>query len=212
MSRYPLPVVLLLITACTDKGPADDVADVRSTYTLYMEALRSGNGELAATLADHNTVAYYEEMLQLARVADSVEVSSLDIMDRITVLGLRAQAGSNELAGMDARGAIAAGASTGMMGGEELGAMELGKITVDGDHAWAPMRMGGFPIPAEFHFSREEDGWKVDITKLFPITRMVFEQMARGSSLPTNEWLMRMLTGASGDSVDNSIWHAPAKP
>ncbi len=213
MIKLFAPIVLLaclFLSACKDSGPRDDVADIRTTYADYVSALQAGDGTRAAALADSNTVAYYERMLALARTADSASVTRLNVMDRITVLGLRWNAGGGDLGTMDARGAIAAGAATGVMGGKELGSLELGTVTVEGNSASAPVRLGGFPVPAKFHFNKEGEEWKVDITPLFKISRMAFEQMALRSGTPTNEWLIDMLEQSTGERPTNSIWH-PAR-
>jgi hypothetical protein len=207
LERIAIMILLMAgMVACQDKGPRDDVAEIRAAYAEYRSALQEGDGEKAATLSDANTAAYYEKMLELARHADSTQVARLDVMDRITVLGLRMQA-DEDLAEMDARDAIALGAASGMMGGDEMGALELGTITVDGDKATAPIRMYGLPVPAKFHFQREGGDWKVDMTPLFTILRMTFDQMALRSGMPTNDWLMDMLEASTGERPGNAIWH-----
>lgn len=211
--KCSIPLLLIIastLAGCSDQGPKDDVADIKTVFMNYREALTKGDGMKAASLVDSNTLAYFNGMLGLARTADSVEVARLDVMDRVMVLGIRYHSTAEELRNMSAREAIATGATTGMMGGEEMGALGIGNVEVDGRHANAPITLSGFPVPAKFHFNREDDEWKIDITPLFEISRMAFEQMAlrRGSS--GNEWLMEMLA-QEGQRPDNSIWHPPVE-
>ena len=199
--------IMLLSTSCKDQGPKDDVADIRNTFNNYVQALTQGEGKTAAALVDSNTLSYYDRMLEMARAADSVEVSRADLMDKITVLGLRMHASGSGLTKMSAKDAIAAGAANGMLGGEQLKALDIGNISVDGDEASAPMKLGGFPVPAKFHFRREGEQWKIDITPLFTISRMAFEQMGARRGEAGDEWLMELLTSSTGQRPSNDIWH-----
>ena len=198
-----------LFVACSDSGPKDDVADIRACFDNYFAALKAGDGEMAATLVDNNTLQHFERMLDLARNADSTTVSGMDAMDQMTVLSMRMQVPAAELQTLDARGAVARSVSKGMMadgGPEGLG---LGDVTVEGDKATAPLKMYGFPTPAKFSFQREDGQWHIDLTSLFDLSRQAFGQMSGGGA-EGNAMLMQMLEENTGMAVPASVWH-PAK-
>jgi hypothetical protein len=202
-----LLLLMMTLGSCRDSGPVDDVAEVRSVFDGYMQALARGDGATAADLVDQNTIDYHERMVQLARTADSTEVARLDVMERIMVLGLRMQVDRETLRRMDGRQAVALGSSAGLAGGSELAALDIGAVTVDGDRASAPIRLGGFPVPAKFHFTREQEGWRMDVTSLFDISRMAFDQMALRRGESSNEWLMELLEETSGTPPPADLWH-----
>lgn len=210
MQRSLILLVLpFLFAACGDTGPKDDVADVRACFDNYFAALKAGEGEKAAALVDQNTMQHFERMLDLARNADSVTVSALDAMDKVTVLSMRMQVPPAELRTLDARAAVARSVSNGMMadgGPEGLG---LGDVTVEGDKASAPLKMFGFPTPAKFGFQREDGQWRIDLTSLFDLSRQAFGQMAGGEG-EGNAMLLELLEENTGMSVPGSVWH-PAK-
>jgi hypothetical protein len=207
--KRSLPTLLLpfLFMACGDSGPKDDVADVRACYDNYFAALREGDGSKAAELVDSNTLAHYGRMLDLARNADSMSVSALDPMDKLTVLGIRMKASADELRTMDARQAVAHAVGDGMMSNGGPDGLELGTVSVDGDLATAPLNLHGFPTPAKFSFRRENGGWRIDLTSLFDLSRMAFQHMANGSGQDGNAFLIRLLEDNAGSPVPEGIWH-----
>lgn len=192
--------------ACSDIGPQDDVADVRACFDNYFAALKTGDGEKAATLVDNNTMQHFARMLDLARNADSVTVRGLDAMDQMTVLSMRMQIPADELQGMDARAAVARSVSQGMMADGGLDGLGLGDVSVEGDKATAPLKMFGFPTPTKFSFQREDGQWRIDLTSLFDLSKQALGKMAGGDE-EGNAMLMTMLEENTGMPVPASVWH-----
>jgi hypothetical protein len=201
------PMVFLFLLGCTaKKEQQDDVAEIRNVYGAYMKALQHGDGARAAELADARTVEYYRGILDLARHADSTKVAGLDLLDRILVLGLRANSDRKELRHMEVREAMMIGSGSAMIGQDEMARMDLGTVSIEGDHASAPLTMYGFPLPASFHFNRENGQWKVDVTELFSFSRMAFEELARQGEGTDTAWIMELIGEPRGGSLD-SLWH-----
>ncbi len=201
-----LPV---LFVACSDNGPEDDVAEIRACYDNYFAALKAGQGDKAAELVDNNTLAHFDRMLELARSADSTTVSTLDAMDKLTVLSMRMQIPVEELRDMDARTALARSVSDGMMANEGPEGLTLGTVTVEGDKATAPLKMYGFPTPATFSFQRQDGSWRIDLTSLFELSRQAFGQLG-GDGTDGNAMLLELLEENTGSAVPEGIWN-PAR-
>lgn len=204
MAHFLLLPVLFM--ACSDKGPEQDVEEIRACYDSYFESLKAGDGDKAAELVDSNTLKHFDRMLELARTADSATVSGLDAMDKLTVLSMRSQIPAEQLRGLDARAALARSVSDGMMANEGPEGLSLGTVTVDGDKASAPLKMYGFPTPANFSFQREDGTWRIDLTSLFDLSRKAFEQMG-GDGTEGNAALIKLLEDNTGTTVPGTIWH-----
>lgn len=201
-----LGVAVLATTACgSDNGPEDDVTAIRACYDNYFAALKEGRGDDAAALVDSRTVAHYERVLDLARHADSSTVAGLDIMDQIAVLAMRMDNDHQQLMAMDATEAIARSVSEGLMADEGPQGMTLGNVEVNGDEAQAPLKMYGFPTPAKFTFRREQDGWRIDITSLFELSRQGLEQVAKTAE--GGNFVLQMLEESTGKKIPERIWH-----
>ncbi len=196
-----------LFVACSDSGPKDDVADIRVCYDTYFAALKAGEGAKAAELVDSNTLAHFDRMLELARTGDSITVSGLDPMDKLTVLAMRMQNTPEALRSMSVKEAVAHSVSDGLMANEGPEGLELGTISVDGDKAKAPLKMHGFPTPASFSFQRENGTWKIDLTSLFDLSRMAFQHMSASSGEEGNAFLLMLLEENMGGPVPKDIWH-----
>ena len=208
MEFRPATLLLpLLLTACADSGPEADVTAIRSCYDAYFSALRDGRGNDAADLVDSNTLAHYGRILELARTADSATVSSLDAMDKLSVLAMRMNHSAEDLRTMDAKGAKARSISDGLMGNEQPEGLSLGTVEVDGDKATAPLKVHGFPTPAKFTFRKEDGGWRIDITSMFDLSRMGMQQMVSGSGKDGNVYLVELLEESSGKPVPANIWN-----
>lgn len=211
MLTHPLKLLLLgtaLLgsTACgPDNGPEDDVTAIRNCYDSYFAALKEGRGDDAAALVDGRTVAHYERMLDLARHADSSTVAGLDILDQMAVLAMRMENDHQQLMAMDAREAIARSVSEGLMADEGPQGMTLGTVEVTGDEAKAPLKMYGFPTPAKFTFRREQDGWRIDITSLFELSRQGLEQVAKTAE--GGNFVLQMLEESTGKAIPERIWN-----
>lgn len=206
--KRPVPTILLtlLFLACSDTGPKDDVAEIHKCYDDYFAALKAGEGMKAADLVDSNTLAHFDRMLQLARGADSAAVSGLEIMDKLTVLSMRAQVPAEELRGLDAKGALARSVSQGMMASDGPDGISLGTVTVTGDEASAPLKMYGFPTPATFTFKREEGGWRIDLTSLFALTRQALGQLGNAGAA-SDQAVLELLKENLGEDPPAGIWH-----
>jgi len=197
----------ILFVACSDRGPEDDVAEIRACYDNYFAALIAGEGDKAAELVDSNTIAHFDRMLGLALTGDSMTVSGLDPMDKLTVLPMRMQIAPEALKSMNAKQAVAHSVSDGLMANEGPKGLELGTVSVEGDKAKAPLKMHGFPTPASFTFQRENGAWKIDLTSLFDLSRMAFQQMGAGNGEEGNSILLKLLEENSGVAVPEGIWH-----
>lgn len=202
----PTILLPLLLLACSDNGPKDDVAAINKCYDDYFAALKAGEGEKAADLVDSNTLAHFDRMLQLARSADSATVSGLDVMDKLTVLSMRSQVPVEELRDLDAKGALARSASQGMMASDGPDGLSLGTVTVTGDEASAPLKMYGFPTPATFTFKREQGGWRIDLTTLFDMTRQALGKMG-STNEATDQAVLELLKENLGEDPPAGVWH-----
>lgn len=199
----------ILFVACSDSGPEDDVVEIRACYDNYFAALKAGEGDKAAELVDSNTLSHFDRMLDLARTADSTTLSALDAMDKLTILSMRMQIPAEQMRNMDARSALARSVSDGMMANEGPEGLTLGTVKVEGDKATAPLKMYGFPTPANFSFQREDGAWRIDLTSLFDLSRKAFSQMG-GDGAGGNATLLKLLEENTGSAVPEGIWN-PAR-
>ena len=93
-----------------------------------------------------------------------------------------------------------------MVGKSSVAGNELGEIIIEENFAKGQLVAAGQKTDYYFHFYKEEGQWKMDITSLFAIANMAFEQMVKESGEEENKYLVSLLELLSGKSIAADIW------
>lgn len=178
---------------------------MRSTFDAYKRALQETDGAAAAELVSRSTIAYYEEMVQLAFTAPEEDLRARSTVDQLSVLSLRHQIPREELEGLDGKGAVAAAVDQGLIG--DVSQLGIGEIEIDGDEATGrAISEGQDAALARWSFRREDGTWKLDLTALFELSGVGFEQAADQAGMTVEELIFRSLEIATGREVSPDIW------
>ncbi|MEL6355630.1 MAG: hypothetical protein AAFQ37_01735, partial [Bacteroidota bacterium] len=168
--------------------PYDSVL-IEQTFNDYKNAILNDEGEEAANYVDSRTMAYYVDILEKTRTADSIAVESLGIMDKMMVFFVRHRTEEDLLKKFDGRQLFVHAVEEGMVGKESVVNNDIGKITIDGDFAKAQVLSQGRRMPMWYHFHKEDGQWKLDLTSLFPAAEYSFHQSLKNMEQDENEFL-----------------------
>lgn len=94
----------------------------------------------------------------------------------------------------------------GMVGKNSVINITLGNVTTNGDFSKAEVIVNGQKEPFFFHFYREENAWKIDITHLFPLGNMGLEKMIEDSGEEENNFIINILEVLTGKKPTENIW------
>ncbi len=83
----------------------------------------------------------------------------------------------------------------------------VGDITIEKNFAKGKLLVQGKETPVFFHFYKENEGWKLNLTELFNLGNISLKQMIEDSGKPENEYLIEILSLLSGKDLSNEIWH-----
>jgi hypothetical protein len=179
---------------------------IRNSFENYKSAILNDKGEEAVQYVDSRTITYYSEILKKTKNADSIEVNNLGLMDKLMVFSIRHRATKSEILSFDSKGLLVYAIKEGMVGKNSVANNTIGDVKIDGTFAKGQFIANGQKAPFYFHFYKEEDKWKIDLTSIFTIGTAAFKKMQEESGLNENEYLLSLLEMLTGRKPDNEIW------
>lgn len=179
---------------------------IRQCFSNYKSAILNDKGQEAVEYVDSRTLAYYQEILDKTIMADSTEVDQLNIMDKLMVFSIRHRTPKEDILKFDGKQLLVYAIQEGMVGKSSVANIEIGEIEFDSGFSKGQLVTGGTPTPIYFHFYKEEEEWKIDLTSLFPVATQAFQGMADESGQDENEYLFMLLEMITGDKPASGIW------
>src|SRR5690606_46733 len=107
----------------------------------------------------------------------------------------------------DGEGLLIYAIKEGMVGKNSVANNTIGDITIDENFAKGQLVVNGKEAPFYFHFYKEEDLWKIDLTSIFPIAETAFKKMQQDSGQEENEYLLTILEMLTGNKPGDEIWN-----
>ncbi len=179
---------------------------VLKSFENYKEAILTDKGKLASDFVDSRTIRYYSDILEKVRTADSLEVDSMGIIDKLTVLSMRHRTPKSDLLSFDGKDLFVYAIDNGMVGKNSVVNAELGDVTTNGDFSKAEFVVNGEKTPFFFHFYREDNIWKIDITHLFSLGTLSLKKMIENSGENENDFMINILEVLTGKKPTDKIW------
>ncbi len=179
---------------------------VLKSFENYKNAILTDKGKLAADFVDSRTINYYSTILDKVKTADSLEVDSMGIIDKLTVLTMRHRVAKNDLLNFNGKDLFVYAIDNGMVGKNSVVNAELGNVITNGDFSKAEFVVNGQKTPFFFHFYREDKVWRIDITHLFSLGTMSFKKMIDDSGETENDFITNILEVLTGKKPTENIW------
>jgi hypothetical protein len=206
MKSFKTFIVVMFYLPMLCVGQSKDEAAVRKVFEEYKTAILNDKAETALQTIDKQTRAYYTDVLEKVRSADSAMVAVSPLVDRLTVLGIRARATKDEILAMKGTDAFLFAIKNGMVGKNSVSGNTLGLVNIDQGFAKGEMLVNGKKTPLYFHFYKEADGWKLNLTDLFGISNMALKQMLKDDDKSENDRLIEILSALTGRTIGSEIW------
>lgn len=204
--RSILILFIFLVTIMSTEAQTNDIADIKKIFEQYKSAILNDKAEVALNSIDNRSIDYYKGILSEVKKADSNKISTMSLMDKITVLGIRARATKQEIINMKGSDAFLFAIRNGMVGKSSVVNNSVGEITVDNNFAKGELLVKGNKTPIYFHFYKESEGWKLNLTELFSLGNSSLKQMFQESGKSENEYLLEILSLLSGKTLGYEIW------
>ena len=204
MKRIITLLVLILLTVNTYSQSEKEY--ILTSFEAYKNAILTDQGEVASSFVDSRTMNYYSTILKKIKIADSLEVDSMGIIDKLTLLTMRRTVPSSELLDFDGKDLFIYAIDNGMVGKNNIVNAKLGNVTRNGDFAKAEFIVNGQKTPFFFHFYKEDNQWKIDITHLFSLGTVSLKKMIEDSGKTENDFILIILEALTGKKTSSSIW------
>ncbi len=218
MRILTLIVIGLLLNACSAQKKSSsnnlttevinksDEEQVRDCFANYKSSILNDRGEEAVKYVDRRTIKYYQDILDKTKNADSTAINDMNIMDKLMVFSIRHRTPKEEILEFDGKKLLVYAIKEGMVGKNSVMNNEVGDIDIDHDFAKGQLVVSGTPAPMYFHFYKEQENWKINLTSIFPIATQAFQSMADESGEEENEYLFTLLELITGKRPTSQIW------
>jgi len=203
-----LSASLVLMTNLSLSAQKKEKDLIYQTFTNYKTALGKHQGEEAVKYVDSRTIAYHDSIVHLAKTADSLAVDSLKVIDKLLVFSIRHRIPQEELRTMDGTAFFIYGVQHNMISNYNIVNNSLGKIKIDDHFATADLLLGENKTPKDFHFHKEDDQWKIDLTSLHASTNHEFEVLIAERKQTENGYLFNLLEMITRKRPGNDVWKA----
>ena len=212
MSVRPVLVCLgFLLTGCgadalQEASAAETEQAIRSCFAGYKAAVLESDGEAAAGHVTAATIAYYQRMLALVLSASAEETRKLPLLDRMTVLLVRARVEGDLLRAMDGRKLFVHAVDIGMVGKSSVISNELGEVFVSGAHATGEHVSAGTPTGIHWRFHLEDGAWRMDIMSILPSATLAFQKIIKDSGMTEDEFILKIIAMLQGTEPSDEVW------
>lgn len=193
------------VFTCKAQQPKE-LAAVRTCFNNYKAAILANKAEDALKEVDANTRNYYTGVLDNIKHADSAAISTLPLIDKITILTIRARASKEEITAMKGTDAFIYAINNGMVGKSSVENVTPGPISINKNAAKMQVISGGQKTPLNFNFNKEDGKWHFDLTALFPITKQALDGMVNESGMDENSFLFAVLEKMTHKKITSAIW------
>lgn len=198
-----LIVFLISINVFSQNSESESVL---KSFEKYKNAVLNDKGKIAADYVDSRTMKYYSDVLEKVKTADSTEVSAMGIIEKLTVLSIRHRASKKEIISFNGRSFFEYAITSGIVGKNSVMKSTLGEINTNGNFATAELFINERKTPFYFHFYKEDNIWKMDITNLFSLAVFTLNKTIADSGKSENDFILNILEVMNGKKPTDEIW------
>lgn len=198
--------ILFQIVSFSSYAGSKDAEDIKQVYEKYRYSILNDDGKQAFLCVDSRTKKYYGQLLQWALKDDSTTLEQHSLVDKFTVLAIRAKASKEEILSFDSSGLFIYAVNHGMVGKNGVANQKIAEPVMDSTFAKTNLIVNEKESSIALHYYKEENEWKIDITHLLPMASASLRNMVDESGMTENEFIMDLLRILEGHTPKASIW------
>lgn len=187
-------------------GFSQEAKKIVETFTAYQQAVIHGEGIRAFELVNQNTVHFYNEVWNASKMADSATVSKFPFEEKLWILTTRHLVPRTRASQLTTQSVFEYLIKNGWIHKEDLGALQLGEISIEGKYAIAPMKQNSIELPYFFQFEKENGIWKVNLIAMLETAGRSVEAMIEISELSEETVIIESIEQLSGKKTNKAIW------
>ncbi len=180
-----------------------------------MHAIQNDHGALAYSLVDQRTRKYWDDLCHKVVYAEKKDFVTFRLFDKIQVILARLNIPDTHLMGMSGQTLFEYAVNQGWVKNDSMQTLGLGEIGVNGNFASGDAIARArteTPSLYRFHFYKESEGWKIDLTELLKMAEAVLIHYQQESGATEEDFIFQIVYMITGKPVDpNTIYIAPAQ-
>lgn len=204
---YILPFLFsVLIISCNT--PAKNKKAIQECFDKYRKAIHENNGLEAVKYIDSHTIAYYDNILKLAKTSDSVTVSKMKFWDKTSVMVTRHLFKKEDILNMNGENLFILLVANEMFSDDEKYTKTVVQnIEIDGLHAKGEILINEVG-KTTIKFQKVNNEWKFDLTSMLPAIEQTFDKLLKdiNTSVTEDEFLMFVLKEFDSKEPSKDIW------
>jgi hypothetical protein len=179
---------------------------IRALWTAHQIAIKISDGDQVASQFSQETIAHYDQVVQLAKNATLSEFEREPLGRSFSALRARIKVPADELKSLSGMELVARNHKFPTTDPSQQPILELSSIVIDGSAASAMKTGLGVTSADAIHFVKEPDGWKIDGVKSLIESERKLEARRQNLGLSKIDLLKTLIEQSSGQSVSDDIW------
>lgn len=201
---YSLSFLIFFTNPCN--GQKKEQKLIKTAFKNYKSAILNDKGEEAINYVDSRTIAYYSDILELVKNADSIQINSLSFLDKVMVFSIRHRVKKEDILSFDGKSLFIYAIKSGMIGKESILNSSIGEVKLLNDFGKGQFLLNEQETPLYFHFYKESGKWKIDLTSIFPFSNIAFKQLVAESGQNETDYIFSLLEILTGNKPGSEIW------
>ncbi|GLB50791.1 hypothetical protein [Neptunitalea lumnitzerae] len=187
-------------------GYSQDNTKIREVFSAYKNAVNTKNGIATYSLINQSTIAFYQQVWDHCKKADSLTISKCPFEEKLWVLTTRHLIPQDLAKQLTAKELFAYLLRNKWIHKEDISQLEIGELEIEGSYAIAQMQYKGEDIPYFFQFEKENGSWKVNLISMLETAGRNVEAVIASGSLSENKFIIESIEKISGKKTNKAIW------
>lgn len=187
-------------------GYSQDNTKIREVFSAYKNAVNTKNGIATYSLINQSTIAFYQQVWDDCKKADSLTISKCPFEEKLWVLTTRHLIPQDLAKQLTAKELFAYLLRNKWIHKEDISQLEIGELEIEGSYAIAQMQYKGEDIPYFFQFEKENGSWKVNLISMLETAGRNVEAVIAAGSLSENKFIIESIEKISGKKTNKAIW------
>lgn len=180
---------------------------VKNCFEEYKTAVTKRDGIKARSVADKETISFYDRVIKHARFSTKSELNKAGLSEKLIVFSVRQNVPLYSVRNFSGDQLFAYMISNGLIDNSTMSFIDLGEIELINNAAQAPVIVGGQKAPFTLRFKKEKGIWKINISSLLIITDLALTGKINQAGLTEELFIDQLLNKKKGyKGSKNRYW------
>lgn len=205
-----------VLCSCNDKSTLEKRA-VRRCFEDYKKSIIEGRYEQTSNYLDKKTIAYYDNIAQMARIGDSNAISNLKILDQIAILLTRVSANQEQIKSFNGKSIFNFFIKNDFVNKEGMLNVWIAGVEIDGNFAIGqidskklkelnPNNASRKKENPFVHFYKEDGKWKMNLLSMLKLLEPILQKALIEKEQKIPDFLFDVVEEQTGKRPSSLIW------